>query len=88
VFESVFAFAPIERSEFKNIGRGVIDPHRQRTEIVERRDFDFAGIDRFKDAWQEGNSDAVGKLGVFEAEVANFAKHGATVGVTVGIPTR
>jgi hypothetical protein len=88
VLESVFPFAAIERREFENIGRGVIDAHGEGTKIVQRGNLDFFGVHCFKDTGKEGNSYAVAEFGVFEAEIANFAEHRATVGVTVGVPTR
>ena len=88
MFEGVFAFAAIERSEFENVRRGVIDAHGKRAEIVQRRDFDFLCIHCIKDTGQEGNSYTVAQLGVFETEIADFAKHGAAVGVTLRVPTR
>ena len=62
------------------------DAHRQRTEIVEAGNFDFARVHRVQDAGHEADADAVAQLGVFKAEVADFAQHGAAVGVAVGIP--
>ena len=47
-----------------------------------------SAVHTFKDTGEEGDSYAVGEFGVLETQVANFAKHGAAIGVTVRIPTR
>ena len=62
------------------------DTDGQRTKIVERGNLDLARVHGFKDARHEADADAVAQLGVIKTEVADFAQHGAAVGVTVGIP--
>jgi hypothetical protein len=53
---------------------------------VERGDLDFAGVDGLEDSGQEAQPDAVAQLGVFESQATDFAKHFASVGVTMGVP--
>lgn len=86
VFVGEFALFAAVIGELVEVGRGVIHPHRERAEIVERGDFDFTGVDGFEDARHEGNAGAVAEFSVFEAEVADFAEHGAAIVVAVGIP--
>jgi hypothetical protein len=54
---------------------------------MEGGDFDFTGRDAFKDAREQADACAVAKFGIFEAQVADFAQHGASVSVTMRIPT-
>ena len=68
------------------VGCGMIHAHGQRAEIVERGNFDFAGVDGIENAGHEADAGAVAEFGVFEAEVADFAEHGAAVVVAMGIP--
>lgn len=87
VLEGVFAFFPIERREFEDVGRGVVHAHGERAEVVQRGNFNLFGVHCFKDTGEEGNSYAVAEFGVFEAKVADFAEHRAAVGVAVRVPT-
>jgi len=73
--------------EFVEVGGGVSDAHGEGTEIVEGGDLDLAGVDGLDDAGDEADADAVAELGVFKAEVADLAQHGAAAGVAAGVPT-
>ena len=65
----------------------MFNTHRQRTEIVQAGNFDFAGIDGLKNAGHETDSGSVAELGVFEAELPDFAQHGAPISVPMRVPT-
>ena len=86
VLDGQFAFARVFGGKLVEVRRGVGDAHRQRTEIVQAGNLDFARVHRFEDAGHEADADAVAQLGVFKTEVADFAQHGAPVRVTMGIP--
>ena len=59
---------------------------RQRAEIVQGGNLDHPGLDRLHDPGDEAQADAVAQLGVLEAEVTDFLKHLAAIGVAVGVP--
>ena len=86
VLDSQFVLARTLGGKLVEIGRRVRDAHRQRTEIVQAGNFDFARVHGFEDAGHEAEADAVAQLGVFKTEVADFAQQGAPVRVPVGIP--
>jgi hypothetical protein len=68
------------------IGCGIGDAHRQRTEVVETGDFYFAGCDRFDDSGEKAQTNSVAKFGVLKTEVANLLKHGTAIGMAMGVP--
>jgi len=86
VTDGEFAVTIAFGGKFVEVRRGMRDADGQRTEIVERGNLDLARVHGFEDAGHEADADAVAQLGIFKTEVADFAQHGATVGVTVGIP--
>src|SRR5205807_8087688 len=76
----------VEGGEPEKVWVRLVDADGERTKIVERRDFDFSGLHRFDDAGQQTDADAVAQFRMIEAEVADFAQHGAAVGVTMRVP--
>jgi hypothetical protein len=86
VLDGQFALARAFVGKFVKVRRGVRHAHRQRAEIVQAGNLDLARVHRVEDARHEADADAVAQLGVFKAEVADFAQHGASVRVAVGIP--
>ena len=46
----------------------------------------LARVHGLQDAGQQADAGAVAQLGVVEAQVADFAQHGAAIGVPVRIP--
>ena len=81
-----FAFARAVGGELIEIGRGIGDAHRQRTEVVETGNFYFTGCNRFDDAGEKAETDSVAEFGVLKTEIANFPEHGAAIGVAMGVP--
>jgi len=86
VLDRILAFTRIFGAELENIRRGAIHSHRQGTKVMHAGNLHLARIDRFQNAGQERQSDAMAQLGIFEAEFADFPEHGAPVGVPVRIP--
>ena len=64
----------------------MVHAHGQRTEVVQGGDFDFAGVHGVEDAGHEADARAVAQFGVFKAQLADFAQHGAAIRVAMGIP--
>jgi len=81
-----FAFARAVGRELIEVGRGAGDPHWQGTKVVQAGNFDFAGSDRFNNAGKKADADSVAEFGELKSEVANFLKHGAAIGVAMGVP--
>ena len=86
VLDRQFALARPLVGKFVEVRRGMIHAQRQRTKIVEAGNLDLARVHGLQDAGQQTEPDAVAELGIFKAEVADFAQHGAAVRVAVGIP--
>ena len=87
VLDGGFALAVGLGRELVEVRRGMVHAHRQRTEIVQGGNLDFARAHGVEDAGHEADARAVTEFGVFKTQFANFAQHGATVRVAVGIPT-
>jgi len=86
VLDGQLALARAFVGKLIKIRRRVAHAHRQRTEIVQAGNLDLARFDRFENARHEAYADAVTQLGIFKAEVADFAQHRASVRVAVRIP--
>ena len=64
----------------------MIDAHGQGTKIMQRGDFDIAGVHRLEDAGEQTDADAVAEFGVVKAQGVDFAQEGASIGMAVRIP--
>ena len=86
VLVGVVAFAGVGGGELEDVRIGVVAADRQRTEIVQGGNLDHPGLDRLHNPGDEAQADAVAQLGILKAEVADFLKHLAAIGVAVGVP--
>ena len=64
----------------------MIHPHRQRTEIMQRRNFHLACAHCVEDARHETDARAVTEFGEFKAKLADFAQQGAAIRMAMRIP--
>ena len=81
LFNRAFALLRVCGGEFIAIGRGLHDFDRERTEVVQAAEFDFAGVEHFLNPRHERDADAVAQLDAVEAEVLYFAQHFIARGV-------
>ena len=72
--------------KFVAIGRRSRDLDRERTEVVQTGELDFAGLEHFLDSWHERNADAVAQFDAIEAEILDLAQHFVAGGVAAGVP--
>ena len=86
VLDSGFAFAVRFSGELVEVWRGVIHTHRQGTKVVQRGNLHLARANGVENAGHEADACAVTEFGVFKTEIANFAQHGASVGMAMRIP--
>ena len=82
-----FALASPFGGELVEVGGGITHAEGERAEVVEAGNANFAGVHGFEDAGEEADAGIVAQFSAREAEVADFAEHGTTVGVAMGVPT-
>ena len=86
VLDGGFAFAVRFSGELVEVWRGMIHAHRQGTEIVQRRNLHLARAHSIENTRHEADACAVTEFGVFKTEIADFAQHGASVGMAMRVP--
>ena len=86
VLDGGFAFAVRLSGKLVKVRRGMIHAHRERAEIVQRGNLHLACAHGIENTRHEADACAVAEFGVFKTEIANFAEHGATIGVAMRIP--
>ena len=82
----VFAFARIVGRKLEDIRRGMIDAHRQGTEIVQAGNLHLTRVDGFQHSGQQADANAVAQFRVIKAKVTDLAQHGSAVGMAMRIP--
>src|SRR2546423_248961 len=80
------AFLCISRRNFVAIRRSLHDLDRQRTEVVQAGELDFARLVHFLDARHERNPDAMPELDAIESKFLYLAQHFRAICVPAGVP--
>jgi hypothetical protein len=65
----------------------MIHTHRERTKVMHAGDFDLARVHGVENSRHETDARAVAQFGIVKAKLADLAQHGATIRMSLRIPT-